>query len=80
MSRVPVETAKARLLQRLDRDEGVVPAQDDERFAGGNPIDDQLEDGALILRDGHSGNSRNASRQRARESRRAQRGHTPFGV
>ena len=77
---LPGETAQACLLQRLDRHERIVPAQDDERLTGGNAIDDQLEDRALILRGGQPWEQQEREQAERRESPRAQRGHAPFGV
>lgn len=74
------KASETRFLQRFDRNERVSTPEDDERFAGGNTIDDELENRTLILRGGQRGEQQERDQAEAREAQCAQRGHAPFGV
>jgi hypothetical protein len=74
------EASETGFLQCLDRNEGVSTPEDDERFAGGNTIDDELENGTLILRRGQPGEQQERDQTQTRKTQSAQRGHAPFGV
>ena len=91
VSRRPVKPRRPAFCSVATGTRASVPAHDDERLAGGNPVDDQLEDGALILRDGQPGEQQECEQAEGRESGARvrwresplpvdQRGHAPFGV